>query len=338
MEYTPMFTVCILYAKIGTLVKLVLDNIVIESTSSTPQKHSSFTRRWTIRLSILFVLLAILVGVNWLYASITATEIIRTGEAGDLLYVSAYDGFLDEWDLYEGQQNAQIIDDALQIGVTSANQASWSTTQHIFADFDMTVKAQAIEGPIDNAFGVIFRLQSGAEDTCDLPMVILCGVADIAPLLNVAVRQLVDDTSGTDSIHYYTFLISSDGYYSVWKVENGVEEKLSAWIASPLINQDLNAENTVRVVARGSQFQFFINGEQVSLCIPNDPEAVSTYSGGECIDGTMQGVLTDASIPSGQLGTIAQATQTGGGGVVIQFDNLLVFSPANNVEKSESNA
>lgn len=318
--------------------QIVLDHIVTKTTNSTPQKQPSFARRWIFRLTLLVILLALLVAVNAVYASIADTEIIREGESGDLLYVSAFDGFLDEWDLYEGQQYTQIIDDALQIGVTTPGTDAWSTAIHTFADFDVTLTAQAVEGPIDNGFGIIFRFQSGNEATCDLPMVILCGIADLSQWTNAVIRQLVDVRSGAQSNHYYTFLISSDGYYSVWKVENGVEEKLSAWIASPLINQDLDAENTIRVVGRGSQFQFFINGEQVNLCIPDNPDAVSTYSGGECIEGTMKGVLSDDSIPNGQLGAIARATLTGGSGVVVQFDNLKVFSPSNNIEKSESNA
>lgn len=319
--------------------KLVLDNPVTESTSSTPKKQSSFARRWSIRFAILSVLIAILVGVNVVYANVTSAEVVREGDAGDLLYVSAFDGFLDEWDIYEGQQSAQIVDDALQIGVTVPGNDAWSTANHTFADFDVTLNAQAIEGrPIDNGFGIIFRFQSGNENDCDLPMIILCGIAELSPWSNAVIRQLVEDNSGTDSIKYYSFLISSDGFYSVWKVENGVEEQLSAWIASPLVNQDLNVENTVRVVARGAQYQFFINGEQVNVCIPDDPEAVSTVSGGECIEGTMRGVLIDDTLATGKLGAIARALLTGDGSVQIQFDNFIVFSPSNKIEKSESNA
>lgn len=308
-----------------------------ESMGSTQQKTSRL-RTWTKRLVILFVLLAILVGVNVLYDSYANTETILEGEAGDLLYVSAFDGFLDEWEVYDGQQSAQIIDDTLQIAVGVANQAAWSVATPRFKDFDITLKATPIDGPIDNAFGVVFRLQSGADDdTCDLPMVTLC-IADGIPLVKAGIRLLVDSTSGSDAKNYYTFLVSSDGFYSVWKVENGVERKLSAWIKSPAVNQNMDAENILRVVGRGSQFQFFVNGEQMQLCIPNDPTATSTYSGGECIEGTMQSVLVDDSIPTGQLGALAQATQNGGGGVIVQFDNVTVFSPSKNIESNESNA
>jgi hypothetical protein len=317
-----------------------LDKTVTESTGSTQQKPNRI-RAWIKRLGILAALLAILIGVNVLYASIAETEAILEGDAGDLLYVSAFDGFLDEWQdktqIYEGQQSAQIIDDTLQIDVSVPNQEAWSVANPIFKDFDLTLKATPIEGPIDNAFGIIFRLQTGSDQACDLPMIVLC-IADGIPIAKAGVRLLIDSTGGSTAKNYYTFLISSDGYYSVWKVENGVESKLSAWIKTPAIKQDINAENTLRVVGRGSQFQFFINGEQMQLCIPNDPEGISTYAGGECFEGTMQSVLVDDSIPTGQLGALAQATLNGGGGVSVQFDNMTVFSPAKNIESNESNA
>ena len=307
-----------------------------ESKGSTQQKPTRL-RNWMKRLGILFVLLAILVGVNVLYTTYANSEAILEGNAGDLLYVSAFDGFLDEWELYEGQQSAQIIDDTLQIEVSVGNQAAWSVAKPLFKDFDITLRASALEGPIDNGFGIIFRLQTGTDKGCDLPMVILC-MADGIPIAKAGIRLLVDSTSGNDAKNYYTFLVSSDGFYSVWKVENGVESKLSAWIKSDAVKQDMNTVNTLRVVGRGSQFQFFVNGEQMQLCIPNDPKATSTVAGGECIEGTMKSILVDDSIPTGQLGALAQATQNGGGGVIVQFDNMTVFSPAKNIESNESNA
>jgi hypothetical protein len=291
-----------------------------------------------VRFVLLFVLLGILGVANFAYAVINDTPVILEKPAGELLYISAFDGFLDEWQVYTGQQSAQIVDDTMQLDVTSAGQATWSVAQPIFADFDVTIKTEPIAGPIDNAYGVVFRLQSGADQACDLPWVILCGIGDMLPIFDIGIRQIFDSSGGASSINYYAFLISSDGYYTVKRVIDGEEQNLSAWIQSPVIRQNLNAQNTVRVVARGAHFQFFINGEQVLLCIPNDPTAQSTYYGGECVDGTMQGVLTDASLAYGQLGVMTQSTITGGGGVTVQFDDVRVFSPSDNISGGQSNA
>ncbi len=89
--------------------------------------------------------------------------------------------------------------------------------------------------------------------------------------------------------------------------------------------QGLNAINQLRVVARGDSFRFYINDTPVQLCIPDDPNAISTYSGDTCIGGAMLDALTDSAIPNGQIGVTAQATSDAG--VVAAFDNLLVYAP-----------
>lgn len=58
---------------------------------------------------------------------------------------------------------------------------------------------------------------------------------------------------------------------------------------SIIVNQGISTVNRLRVVARGNQFQFYINGEQVQVCIPNNPDAQSTYFMDSCIDGQMLG-------------------------------------------------
>lgn len=312
-----------------------------ESTIETPKK-SSFLRRWLKRLLIVLVLVAVLFAVNALYESVLSYTPSLTGEAGDLLYVAAFDGFLDEWELYEGRTSAQVQDDALVISVDVEKRDVWSFSQPQFEDFDVTLKATAIDGPLNNGFGIIYRLQTAAERDCELPMVILCDIGDISPVLDVPIRLAVPKRNSVESINYYKFLISSDGFYSVWQVQNGVDKKLSDWIASPAVHQELDAENTIRVVARGNRFQFFINGEQVQVCIPDDPNAISTYSlaGGGCVQGTMQTILENDTIAYGQIGAIAQTVEGAGGGagVVVQFDNMTVFSPSNKLGTSESNA
>ena len=108
---------------------------------------------------------------------------------------------------------------------------------------------------------------------------------------------------------------------------------LSAWIASDDIRQGLDAENTIRVIARGARYQFFVNGAPHALCLPYDPGAASTFAAGECVDGSMQDSYQSGAEAVGRLGLIAQSTASGGGGVVVRFDNMVVFSPAANDEK-----
>ena len=266
----------------------------------------------------------ILVGANFLYGALAGRKHLLTGRAGELLYAAAFTEFADEWQLYEGQQSARFADEQLQLAVGAAQTAAWSTARHHFADFDARVNATASEGPIDNALGLVFRVQADDARTCDLPAVILCGIENIFPLVGAALRQVVDISSGNG---YFAFLISSDGYYSLWKTDAGASKQISAWIPSPQINQGLNVANHIRVIGRASGYQFFINEKQASLCLPHDPLAASTYFGGECIDGSMKDTYQDESLTAGKLGVIAQSTASGGGGVVVHFDNMIVFSP-----------
>jgi hypothetical protein len=86
----------------------------------------------------------------------------------------------------------------------------------------------------------------------------------------------------------------------------------------------LNVDNWLRVVAQGDQFRFFVNGQQVELCIPESETGLSTYVEA-CINGTMEPVLTDSAITVGQLGVVAQSFDEDG--VLVEFDNVLVYGP-----------
>ncbi len=275
-------------------------------------------------LLLCFTLLIALVGVNLLYAALARAENPYTGAPGDLLFAAAFDGFLDDWTLYAGRQRAAVVDGELELAVSAAQMAVWSTALPNFGDFDLRVRARAVGGPIDNAFGIVFRLNDAPRaDGCSLPAIVLCGVEALFPLVGAAIRQALDEPTGD---RYYAFLLSSDGYYSLWQADADSTRLRSAWIASPHIRQGLDAQNDIRVIGAGSAFRFFINGAPALLCLPDDAAGVSTYYAGECVGGTMSEVFVDASLAAGALGLIAQSTASGGG-VVLRFDDVLVYAP-----------
>jgi len=218
---------------------------------------------------------------NWHY--------VVGGAPGQLLYVSAFDDpSASDWQQYEGRVAAQIADGRVIVSNGVSNNVAFSISEPHFADFDLRAEAQAVSGPLDNGYGVIFRYR--------------------------------------DPENFYLFLVSSDGFYQVTRVLDGMQRELSAWADSPVIRQGLNEANYLRVAARGDQFAFYINNERVQLCIPSDPEAISTYRTGlGCIGGTMEDTLTDSSLPIGQVGVVAMSL--GEPDVEAAFDNLIVFSP-----------
>ena len=296
------------------------------SEANSPSSVNSRARLSNSRLIALSIcLLAALIAANLVYSALKGRSYALTGAAGELLYVAAFSGFADEWDLYEGQQSARLVDDQLEIAVSAPQTAAWSASSAQFADFDVSVQAVASAGPLDNAFGLVFHIRSEESTGCDLPAVLLCGVEDLLPLAGAAIRQALNVQPTTE---YFAFLISSDGYYSLWRTGESQTRVLSAWIASDRIRQGLGEENTIRIVAQGPRYQFYVNGAPLALCLPDDPDAASTFAAGECIDGAMQDSYLAASSNVGRLGMIAQSTASGGGGVIVRFDDMIVYSPA----------
>ncbi len=295
-----------------------------ESTSVSTIRFKRPPVRRILVLATVCLALAV-IAANLVYAGLAKQGAVLEGPPGALLYVSDFSGFQDEWELYAGQQSAAIVDEQLELTVSSAQTATWSAARPQFRDFDLTVKATAIQGPVDNAFGVVFQAKERPDNSCGLPAIILCEVDRRLPLVGAALRQIIPVT---ESAGYYAFLISSDGYYSLWKTEAGTTRQKSAWIPSPHIHQGLDAANTIRVLARDARYRFTINGAPVSVCLPDDEDAASTYVGGECIDGRMLDVYQDESNRTGKIGVMAQSTGTGGAGVVLRFDNVIVLSPA----------
>jgi hypothetical protein len=201
----------------------------------------------TKRLMILNGALALVLASLLLIVRATAAEGPPPAlEPGQLLYVTTFDAFNDEWGLYPGRKSAQVVGGGLQVSIGIPNDGAFSPLDRQFGDFDMTVEATQLAGPDDNGYGVVFRHQ--------------------------------------DERSFYYFLISGDGYYQVTR-QNGDEVKtLTAdWRSSEYINLG-QATNAVRVVGRGDHFTFFVNGHQLAdLCL-GEHVVASTCAGGELSD------------------------------------------------------
>jgi hypothetical protein len=210
---------------------------------------------------------------------------------GELLYIATFDDAGDDWEQSTGRLSSQVIDGVLRLSVDNIGDGIYSAASPYFRDFDMQVTVRAVEDPPDSGYGVIFR-------------------------------QL-------DRRNYYVFFISGDGFYRVARVVENQSRDLSAWHRTPLIHQGIGITNNVRVVGNDDRFQFYINEEPIELCIPDDPDALSTpLPTGECLGGSWRVTLVDDSIPFGRLGVAAQidpiAQQAG---LVVEFDRVIVYGP-----------
>lgn len=257
------------------------------------------------RIILLLALAVLLAGAILLNNAAASWRYVVSGAPGALLYAASFDGgaadgFNTEWQQYDGRLSARVSDGALRLSDGDPDGDPFSVAALHFADFDLRTQVRYMVGPevggLEDGFGVIFRLQDKGNDA-------------------------IGDND------YYLFLISSDGYYRVIRRFNGERRVLSEWIDTPLINTSVGPANDLRVVARGSEFAFYINGERVPLCIPDDPNALSTYSGGQCFGGTMQETLVDSSIPDGQLGGVLVAGVGDTPEIAVEFEHLLVYAP-----------
>ncbi len=249
------------------------------------------------RRLLVLLLLIILLGVAYGLNRITANwHYVLPVETGKIAYAATFDDFIGDWNLYEGRLKAAIENSALSLAADDTNKKPFSVAKQHWGDFDFSVQASPADGPLNNGYGIIYRLQNKGNTSPD------------------------DDD-------FYLFLVSSDGYYQVTRSLNGVQKELSNWIPSPLVNQGIGVTNTVRVVAVGDRFQFYINDQPVQVCIPDNPDGISTYNefNGGCIEGQMLDVLVDSSIPGGQIGVVIQTLDEPG--VVVNFDNITVVGP-----------
>jgi hypothetical protein len=241
---------------------------------------------------------------DWLY------EIpVPRPEPGEWLYATSFDAFNDEWDLYPGRDAAQIVQasdlesaglsgdttplsgDVLSIkyGSGISDQVVWSTLDRKFSDLDLRVTTQLISGPVDqNQYGVIFRYR--------------------------------------DAENFYIFRISGDGYYSLAKVADGFQDKVSDWGETEAIRQG-SVANEVRVVARGGEFRFFVNGQAVPLCLKGQNRFSMWQGPGVCVEGgELTTVYRDNTFRQGRVALAAGTID--GSDIEVAFDDLVILGPA----------
>jgi len=157
----------------------------------------------------------------------------------------------------------QYVDGIFRIRVEAANTHVWGIPGLHFRDTLITVEALKVTGVDDNLFGVICRYRRDPR--------------------------------------FYAFLISSDGYYGIAKVQHGKVQLLSgeALLPTEAIRQG-KASNRIQAECVGSFLVLRINEEGIA-------------------------VVQDEDFPSGDVGLIAGSMHTPG--VEIHFDDFIVRKP-----------
>ena len=172
--------------------------------------------------------------------SIGSAEPDACTESG-VLFSDKFDGSQDcGWALYNrGGTVVMVEDETLRLSTSQPGQIWWTNPGRQFDDVIITVDAQQVEGPNDNAFGVICRYQNEEN--------------------------------------FYLFLISSDGYYMIGKYQTGNSQIQyltgdGEFMVSDLINQGTSI-NQIRASCIGNQLTLSVNGIQVDTV--TDPTFVT---------------------------------------------------------------
>lgn len=219
---------------------------------------------------------------------------------GVLYYTDFEDGAVAaDWDIFkDGFISSEIKEGRLVVDVNAlVDTPAWSGLHYTFSDFVLDVDAAKLAGPDDNGIIVIFRL--------------------------------------VDQSNYNRFDISSDGYYSLSKVREGVPTAISDWNVSPAI-QTGGATNHIRLTAVGNTFRFEVNGTPMVLCTATDPAVQPLWDPNnpdQCLGGVVVDAWQDADLPQGRIGLGAQGIvgfdgqNTTSALATIGFDNLVVKVP-----------
>jgi hypothetical protein len=167
----------------------------------------------------------LLASVAGLAASIMLASCGAVGSAapGAVLFQDDFSRASSGWDRYdEPGHRAGYLDGAYQIRISSANSLAWGTPRFDLADVRLEVDAHAVDGPLDNAFGLVCRYQ--------------------------------------DPDNFAFFLVSSDGYSGIGTVRDGVRTLISgeAMLPNEAIAQGHTA-NHLRADCVGSRLSLWIN-------------------------------------------------------------------------------
>ena len=164
-----------------------------------------------------------------------------TCDGPDFLFADDFSGEFDcGWALYDrGGGTAAIDNAAMQLTVGQPGQLWWTNPGRDFDDVVITAEARQVDGPNDNAYGIICRYQNEEN--------------------------------------FYAFMVSGDGYFAIGKYQTGSETVTyltpdAQFQPSDAINVGV-ASNELRVSCIGNQLSMEVNG--IPLLSVTDPTFVT---------------------------------------------------------------
>ncbi len=184
--------------------------------------------------------------------------------SGGILFHDDFSDPSNGWARISGPGGAMDYDHGMyRMVITSQNYDLWSFSGHAYRDVRVEADATRMAGPVENALGLTCRSQHESD--------------------------------------FYFFIISSDGYYALGKMQRGT---------ASLLGQDMMAHSTAISLGKGPNHLRFD-------CIG---QTLTGY-----VNEKMVAIAEDAEFPSGDAGLIAGTFDQPG--VDVAFDNFVVIKP-----------
>ncbi len=146
-------------------------------------------------------------------------------EQGDLLYEEDFEDPATGWTISSDDDTSTgYAEGQYRIAIYRQDYMAWGNPEPglELANFTLEVDVRQVDGPLDNNFGLIFRLQEETKD-------------------------------------FYWFQISGDGYYSVDQSQADTWSSILPWRESDAVNQGVGATNHMRITCSGDQCSLYVN-------------------------------------------------------------------------------
>ena len=137
----------------------------------------------------------------------------------------------------DGLQAAGVVEDGVYKFLVNADLGLfWSTAGERFADGIYEVEAVQLDGPLDNGYGMLFRVGENLES-------------------------------------FYIFEVSGDGFVWIGRCDDTCAEETplirNGWFEHEAVNEGIGELNVLRVRAEAGNMIFFVNGVEVGRVTDN---------------------------------------------------------------------
>jgi len=214
-------------------------------------------------LTVFLVLFIVTIGCS--FGSDSSSDPTTEVVSSDILFQDDFSDSSGNWYTYVDDNGiTDYENEGFRININEPNAYHWTNPAKEFTDTRIEIEATKLSGPEENDFGIICRYQ--------------------------------------DENNFYFFTISSDGFYGIAKIVEGVESLIGMeelGLDESIIKSG-ESMNLIRADCNGSSLALYANGKLLAE-------------------------VSDSEFPSGDIGLIVSTYEEPGSDIL--FDNLIVRLP-----------